>query len=153
MIRQYKARMGAENVFEFQKDSSVFDPAYEEKFDGVLCDVPCSGFGTVSENPDVKLFRKEEDFASLKKVQEGILSACSRYVKKGGALYYSTCSVFAEENDGIVEAFLKGAPEFEIETISSPLVHEEKKYGLQFLPDAAFGAGFYVAKLRRKRAL
>lgn len=53
--------MGAENVFEFQKDSSVFDPAYEEKFDGVLCDVPCSGFGTVSENPDIKLFRKEED--------------------------------------------------------------------------------------------
>ena len=153
LIRQYKARMGAENVFEFQKDSSVFDPAYEEKFDGVLCDVPCSGFGTVSENPDVKLFRKEEDFASLKKAQEGILSACSRYVKKGGALYYSTCSVFAEENDGIVEAFLKGAPGFEIEKISSPLVHEEKKYGLQFLPDAAFGAGFYVAKLRRKRAL
>ena len=141
---------GRGNVFEFQKDSSVFDPAYEEKFDGVLCDVPCSGFGTVSENPDIKLFRKEEDFASLKKAQESILSVCSRYVKKGGALYYSTCSVFREENDGIVDAFLKAFPDFEIEELSSPLVHERKRYGLQFLPDAAFGAGFYVAKMKKK---
>lgn len=56
LIRLYRERMGAKNVFERQHDSSVFCPEYEEKFDGVLCDVPCSGFGTVSENPDIKLF-------------------------------------------------------------------------------------------------
>ncbi len=149
LIESYKKRMGRENVVALQKDSSVFDPAYAEKFDGVLCDVPCSGFGTVSENPDVKLFRKELDFASLQKTQRTILETCCRYVKKGGALYYSTCSIFERENDGIVEAFLRAHPEFTVESIDSPLAHERKKYGLQFLPDTAYGAGFYVAKLKR----
>ena len=150
LIRQYKERMGAKNVTELQKDSSIFDPAYEEAFDGVLCDTPCSGFGTVTENPDIKLLKKEEDFLSLGKAQRAILSTCSKYVKKGGALYYSTCSVFQRENDEVVEEFLRTHTEFFVEKIDSLLAHEKKKYGLQFLPDEAFGAGFYVAKMRKR---
>ncbi|MBQ8308467.1 MAG: hypothetical protein IJX96_01400 [Clostridia bacterium] len=149
LIKQYKERMGAENVCEKQKDSAVFDEAYEEKFDGVLCDVPCSGYGTVSENPDIKIFRKEEDFKALEKLQKAILDTCSRYVKKGGALYYSTCSLFECENDGIVGAFLQKHPEYRVEEIDSPLAHDKKKFGLQFLPDTAFGAGFYVCKMKK----
>ena len=147
LIGQYKTRMGVENVSELQKDSSVFDPAYEEKFDGVLCDVPCSGFGTVSENPDIKMFRTEADFSALERAQKAILQTCSRYVKKGGALYYSTCSLFERENDKIVEWFLKAHPEYAVEKIDCPLAHDKKKFGLQFLPDQAFGAGFYVCKM------
>ena len=150
LIRQYKERMGVANITELQKDSSVFDPKYEESFDSVLCDAPCSGFGTVSENPDIKLFRKKEDFAELGKIQKNILSTVSRYVKKGGALYYSTCSLFECENDKTVDAFLKEHPEYGVERIDSPLAHDKKKYGLQFLPDAAYGAGFYVCKLIKK---
>ena len=150
LIRQYRERMGAANVFEKQKDSSVFDPAYAEKFDGVLCDVPCSGFGTLSENPDIRLFRKEGDFASLAAAQRGILAACARYVRRGGCLYYATCSVFAEENDLVVGEFLAKNPDFSPVRADSPLPYVRKKYGLQFLPDEAFGAGFYVAKLARK---
>ncbi len=151
LIRQYKERMGVTNVTELQKDSSVFDPAYEETFDGVLCDAPCSGFGTVSENPDIKLFRKEADFQGLAKAQRAILETCCRYVKTGGALYYSTCSLFERENDGIVQAFLKNHREFTVEQLESSLPHDRKKYGLQFLPDRAFGAGFYVCKLVKGR--
>lgn len=147
LIGQYKARMGVENVTELQKDSSVFDPVYEEKFDGVLCDVPCSGYGTVSENPDIKLFRKEEDFKALEKMQTSILETCSRYVKKGGTLYYSTCSLFERENDRIVGAFLTSYPEYAVEPLESPLAHDKKKFGLQFLPDTAYGAGFYICKM------
>ena len=150
LIAQYKYRMGVENIQEFCKDSTVFDPAYKEQFDGVLCDVPCSGFGTVSENPDVKLFKKEGDVASLNCTQLQILNTCSQYVKHGGALYYSTCSIFQAENDVIVEQFLKEHSEFTVQTLSSPLVHEKKKYGLQFLPDTAYGAGFFVCKMIRK---
>ena len=80
--------------------------------------------------------------------QKSILNACSKYVKKGGNLYYSTCSVFESENDLIVEGFLRENPEFEVEQIDSPLCHNKKKYGLQFLPDTAFGAGFYICKMR-----
>ena len=150
LIRQYKERMGVTNVTEMQKDSAVFDEAYEEKFDAVLCDAPCSGYGTVSENPDIKLFRKKEDFTALQKAQREILSNVSRYVKKGGALYYSTCSLFECENDKTVAEFLKTHPDYEVEQIDSPLAHDKKKYGLQFLPDTAYGAGFYVCKLIRK---
>lgn len=150
LITQYKRRMGVENVTELQKDSSVFDSAYEEKFDAVLCDAPCSGYGTVSENPDIKLFRKKEVFAALAKKQQEILSTVCRYVKKGGVLYYSTCSLFACENDGTVGAFLQDHPEFTVERLQSPLSHERKRYGLQFLPDTAYGAGFYVAKMTKK---
>ena len=150
LIRQYKTRMGVNNITEIQKDSSVYDPAYSEAFDAVLCDAPCSGYGTVSENPDIKLFRKKEDLISLAKAQLSILSNVSRYVKKGGVLYYSTCSLFACENDGIVEAFLKTNSEFTVETLDSPLAHDKKKYGLQFLPDTAYGAGFYVCKLQKR---
>ncbi|MBQ9114203.1 MAG: methyltransferase domain-containing protein [Clostridia bacterium] len=150
LIRQYKTRMGVENVTELQKDSSVFDAKYEEKFDAVLCDAPCSGYGTVSENPDIKIFRKKEDILALEKSQSGILDAVCRYVKKGGALYYSTCSLFECENDKTVENFLKNHADFSVESLESPLFHEKKKYGLQFLPDTAYGAGFYVCKLRKK---
>lgn len=150
LIRQYKTRMGVNNITEIQKDSAVYDPAYSEAFDAVLCDAPCSGYGTVSENPDIKLFRKKEDLISLAKAQLSILSNVSRYVKQGGALYYSTCSLFACENDGIVEAFLKTNSEFTVETLDSPLAHDKKKYGLQFLPDTAYGAGFYVCKLQKR---
>ena len=150
LIRQYKTRMGVENIQELQKDSSVYDEKYEQAFDAVLCDAPCSGYGTISENPDIKLFRKAEDFHSLAKTQSEILSTVSRYIKKGGALYYSTCSLFACENDERIREFIKQNPAFEVETLESPLCYERKEYGLQFLPDTAFGAGFYIAKLRRK---
>ena len=142
--------MGVENVTEIQKDSRLFDAEYEEKFDAVLCDAPCSGYGTISENPDIKIFRKKEDIAALEKAQRDILDAVCRYVKKGGALYYSTCSLFECENDKTVERFLKSHADFSVEKLESSLSHEKKKYGLQFLPDTAYGAGFYVCKLRKK---
>ncbi len=150
LIRQYVRRMGVENVTAQQKDSRIFDPDFEEGFDSVLCDAPCSGFGTVSENPDIKLFRKGEDFVEIGKMQREILSTVGRYVKKGGALYYSTCSLFECENDRVVADFLKKNPQFEAVEIDSPLFHDKKKYGLQFLPDTAFGAGFYVCKMVKK---
>lgn len=150
LIGDYIRRMGVENIVAMQKDSSVYDERYLESFDGVLCDVPCSGMGTVCENPDVKLNKTAETVASLHDVQLGILSACSRYVRKGGHLYYSTCSVFRAENDAVVGEFLKTHPEFSAEKTDSPLPHDKKEYGLQFLPDRAFGAGFYFCKLKKE---
>lgn len=149
LIRSYAARMGAENVAAVQADSTVFQPAWENAFDGVLCDVPCSGFGTVAENPDLPLFKTEESIADLPAVQRAILENCARYVRRGGHLYYSTCSVFSEENDGVVSAFLKAHEAFVSEAADSPLPHQKTPYGLQFLPDTAFGAGFYFAKMRK----
>ena len=150
LIQSYCARMGAANVRAETGDSSLFRPEWENKFDGVLCDVPCSGLGTLAENPDLALNKKEEDLKGLNAAQSAILSNCARYVKAGGHLYYSTCSLLQEENDEIAGAFLKSHPQFEVCAADCPLPHERTNYGLQFLPDTAYGAGFYVAKLRRK---
>lgn len=149
LITAYARRAHRDNITAVCRDSRVYDAAYEKSFDAVLCDVPCSGFGTVSENPDIKILKDESVFSSLADDQRQILQTCSRYVKEGGMLYYSTCSLFACENDGVAAEFLKNNAEFVLEKIDSPLAHEKKKFGLQFLPDTAFGAGFYVAAMRR----
>ena len=149
LIEDYKKRMGVSNVEAVQGDASVFNPAWEKQFDGVLCDVPCSGLGTVSENPDILLRKTEAGIEEIKKIQLAILQNCSRYVKDGGHLYYATCSILEEENDGVVGAFLKEHGEFYAEEADCPLSREKTRYGLQFLPDTAYGAGFYVCKLKR----
>lgn len=141
--------MGVENVTAVQADSGIFNPAYENAFDAVLCDVPCSGTGVINENPDIKLFRKEEDITALQQIQLKILENCSRYVKKGGTLYYSTCSVLPEENDTAACAFLKLHPEYALFIPVSPLKNRQTNYGLQFLPHISMGAGFYLTSFKK----
>ncbi|MDE7256692.1 MAG: hypothetical protein K2N50_01895, partial [Clostridia bacterium] len=150
LIRDYAQRMGAENVTAVTADSSVFNKEFENAFDAVLCDVPCSGTGVTGENPDIKLNRREEDIPSLNKIQSAILNNCAGYVKSGGALYYSTCSVLPEENDSIAVGFLQSHPDFELKIPSSPLAHKQTAYGLQFLPHLSLGAGFYLTAFIKK---
>lgn len=150
LIEAYARRMHAENIRIVCRDSSLPDEAYRDRFDAVLVDAPCSGFGVAAENPDIRLFRKEADLAPICEAQKKILSACARYVKKGGFLYYSTCSVFGCENDGTVSSFLEANGEFSVMETDSPLGHVRKKFGLQFLPHLSRGAGFYFCKMRRK---
>lgn len=151
LIESYAKRMHRQNIRVVCRDSSLFDEAYREKFDAVLVDAPCSGLGVVSENPDIKLFRKESDLAQIEKTQRAVLETCAAYVKKGGYLYYSTCSVLEEENDATVGAFLRSAGGFQAQEADSPLCHVRKKFGIQFLPHLTGGAGFYFAKLKRTK--
>ena len=148
LIRAYASRMGAD-VKVFCRDSSVHEEKYDGAFDAVLVDAPCSGYGVIGENPDIKFFRKEESLVQLAKAQREILDACAPYVKAGGALYYSTCSLFEEENDGTAGAFLAAHPQFCVQEISSPLGNKRTKFGLQFLPHISMGAGFYVCKFKK----
>lgn len=147
LIQSYAKRMGATNVTPLLADSTFFNSDFQGKFDAVLCDVPCSGFGTLSDNPDIKL--KNIEFGQLNDLQYAILQNCSKYVKRGGELVYSTCTLFKEENDYIVEKFLKNHKDFLFERIDSPLNYLRTDYGLQFLPQLSYGVGFFVCKLRK----
>ena len=150
LIQSYCRRMHRENVHIVCRDSSVYDEKYEGAFSAVLCDVPCSGTGVINENPDIKLFRREEDIASLAKVQQKILANCARYVKPGGRLYYSTCSVLPEENDSAAFGFIRDNPLFELCIPDCALAARRTKFGLQFLPHISLGAGFFVTSFVRK---
>ncbi|MBR2870663.1 MAG: hypothetical protein IKB98_04735 [Clostridia bacterium] len=149
LIDDYKNRMNRENVFAFVKDAKILDSSLIESFDAVLCDAPCSGLGVTYSNPDIKLNRLDEDVKSLNKEQLSILTTVSNYVKVGGYLYYSTCSILPQENIEIIEKFLNQNTNFEIESIDSPLSHENEKGANAFLPDVSYGQGFYLAKLKR----
>lgn len=150
LINAYAQRMGAENITAMQADSAEFNADFESRFDAVLVDAPCSGTGVINENPDIKLFRKESDISELSQLQLKILNNCARYVKSGGTLYYSTCSILPEENDSVAHDFLEGNPDFELSIPDSPLCHNVTKYGLQFLPHISLGAGFYLTKFTKK---
>ena len=149
LIREYAERMQKSNITTVCRDSSVYDESYAEKFDVVLCDVPCSGYGVVKDNPDIKLRRTEQDIAELNKIQSEILETCSKYVKKGGYIYYSTCSVFKDENERICLDFLKNNKNFAPCETDSKLPCEKTAVGVSFFPDISFGAGFYVCKLKK----
>lgn len=148
LIEDYARRMKRKNITVYVKDSAIYDETFKEKFDAVLCDVPCSGFGVAFENPDIKLNKDEKNLEELKTLQLSILQNCAKYVKKGGHLYYSTCSFFDEENSLNVERFLKNNADFVFVESESPLAYERKKYGLQFLPDVS-GGGFFFAKMKK----
>lgn len=149
LINEYKKRMNVMNVNAFVNDAKVFNSEYVESFDAVVCDAPCSGLGVVNDNPDIKLNRVDSDIASLNVEQLAILTNVSSYVKKGGYLYYSTCSVLPSENIGIISAFMSRINGFELCEINSKLQHENVDGANLFLPDISGGLGFFVAKLKR----
>ena len=149
LITAYKTRMGISNIEEKVKDASVFDESLVESFSAVLCDAPCSGLGVVNDNPDIKLNRELSSVLELTNTQFNILNTVKNYVKKGGYLYYSTCSILKRENDEIIKKFIENNKEFSVCDITSKIECKKTEYGLQFLPHLSGGNGFYVSKLKR----
>ena len=150
LINAYASRMGVD-VTTHTKDMTQFCAEFEKAFDTVLCDVPCSGFGVLNNRPDIKLFRESLDISNLMKLQQDILQNCSKYVKVGGRLVYSTCTVFDNENGQNIKKFLKNNPNFTLGTIvlpQYPSANGNSTY--QFLPHKDNTQGFFVAVLERK---
>ncbi len=110
LIKEGAKRLGLDCIKPFVNDASQFNENFPEA-DRVLCDVPCSGMGIISKKPEIK-YKKLDDIKELLPIQRKILETASRYVKEGGRLVYSTCSVNPNENRKICDAFLKEHPEF-----------------------------------------
>lgn len=147
LIKSYASRMQKNNVEAILKDATVLDSDYIDKFDAVLCDAPCSGTGVMAENPDIKLNRKPDSINELSSLQLEILNNVSRYVKVGGELIYSTCSLLSDENDLVIDKFLKQNPNFTVLEQTLNLNAIKTKYGVSLIPPTCYGAGFYAVKL------
>jgi len=138
LIEENIERYGLENMNAVQMDATVYDEASKEKADVLVCDLPCSGLGVMGKKTDIRYKMTAEKQAELVKLQRQILDTVHTYVKKGGTLLYSTCTIHKEENTGNVAWFVEKYPEFEI--VSSE----------QMFPGGEYHDGFYIAKLRRK---
>ena len=119
-------------------DATIVMPNYKEKFDKILLDVPCSGLGVIRKKPDIKWTRQPEDFEELMSVQEKILDTCSEYLKSGGRMVYSTCTVLKRENEEQIEKLLLTHRDF-------MLVEQTKLF-----PNVNETDGFYIAVLEKK---
>ncbi len=135
LIENTAKRLGIKSVKAQVSDSAVYNPELCESADRVLCDVPCSGWGIIRRKPDIKL--SHTDLESLYPVQKAILNNGAKYVKKGGCLVYSTCTINKKENEKQIEEFLNSNTDF------------KKTYEKTFYPDTDNSDGFFICRLEK----
>lgn len=157
LIRENIERAGLENIDAEVWDATVYDKAFEEKADLVIADLPCSGLGVLGKKADLRYKASPEGAEELVKLQRRILSCVQRYVKPGGVLLYSTCTVNPAENIDNVHWFLEEHPEFEQDDISGRLCPELResvmeKGCIQLLPGIHKCDGFFIARLVKRTA-
>ncbi|MBQ2014944.1 MAG: 16S rRNA (cytosine(967)-C(5))-methyltransferase RsmB [Peptococcaceae bacterium] len=153
LIAENCKRLGISNVELVQQDGTKLTKRWQEPFDVVLCDVPCSGLGVLGRRADARWAKESEDIAGLCKIQKKILEEAAQLVVPGGTLIYSTCTIAPEENQEMVKAFISEHPEYELdETLTDCWldVDKEETGYVQFLPFIDDMDGFFIARMMRR---
>ena len=143
------ARLGLTNITPRQQDATVPVPQWENAMDAVLADVPCSGLGIIRKKPDIR-YKDLAQTEQLPQLQLQILKTQASYVKPGGILMYSTCTLLRRENEDVVNAFLAQHPDFHPEPLPLPEVFPQNESGmLTLIPGEYDTDGFFICRLRR----
>ena len=143
-------RLGMSNITARLQDASRFVPEWENAMDAVIADVPCSGLGIIRKKPDIR-YKNLKETEELPQLQLSILENQARYVKKGGLLLYSTCTVLRRENEDVVAAFLQRHGDFFTEPLPLPEIFPTNETGmLTLIPGQYDTDGFFICRLRRK---
>ena len=134
-----------------RQDATAFRPEWEAAFDAVIVDAPCSGYGIIRKKPDIR-YKNIAQMKELPQLQRAILENQRRYVKPGGLLMYSTCTLVRAENEGMVENFLADHPEFSLEPLPlrAPLPQNESGC-LALNPGEYDTDGFFIRRLRKQK--
>lgn len=142
-------RLGLTNIRPLLQDAAAYVPQWEGKMDCVIADVPCSGLGIIRKKPDIR-YKNLEEARALPGLQRKILENQARYVRSGGVLLYSTCTVLKRENEEVVEGFLEAHPEFRAEPLALPDLFPKNETGmLTLIPGQYDTDGFFICRLRR----
>ena len=150
LIANGAARLNLTNITARQQDATESVAQWVDAMDTVIADVPCSGYGIIRKKPDIR-YKDPDSMKELPALQLQILKNQATYVKKGGTLLYSTCTLVREENEGVVEAFLKDNTEFYLEPLELPAVFPKNESGMLALVPGEYDTdGFFIAKLRRR---
>ena len=142
-------RLGINNLRAVLADGTEHHAAWEQAADLVVADVPCSGLGIIRKKPDIR-YKKPEELAKLPVLQMKILENAATYVRPGGTLIYSTCTILPEENEGVTEEFLARHIDFTLEEFVLPLPIGNSKGHLTLWPQRFGTDGFYICRMRRK---
>lgn len=152
-VKENSKRLGINIIKTEVNDATILKEEYIEKFDKILIDAPCLGLGVIKRKPDIKWQRKFEDIIEISKIQEKILNICSKYLKKGGILVYSTCSIIQAENDIVIQNFINDSI-FDLEEINniniSKIENKIERKGVKKLYPNEKMDGFFIAKLIKK---
>ena len=149
LIQKGAERLGLTSIRARTADGKVRIPEWEGVFDRVLVDAPCSGLGVIRKKPDIR-YKDPAPLAGLPQVQGTILDNAAGYVKPGGVLVYSTCTILDRENRGVTDAFLAAHPEFRRESFLLPGPAGEIPEGqITLWPQVHGTDGFYICKLRK----
>ncbi len=153
IIQENQERLKIDNIITKVADARVLEEALVETMDVVIADVPCSGLGIIGKKRDIKYHVSEERISSLVTLQKEIMTTAMNYVKVGGTLLYSTCTINEEENEKMVQWMLS-CGKYELESLDSYLpksLHSDstKKGYLQLLPGVHKCDGFFLARLKR----
>lgn len=147
LISEGAQRLGISCINAFSHDAR--EPFYRQ-YDAIIADVPCSGYGVIRKKPEIR-YKPLEDSASMPAIQAAILENLSQYVKPGGVIVYSTCTVLERENEDVVKAFLRAHAEFSAEGFTLPNGETAADGYITFWPDIHGTDGFFVSKLRRNK--
>ena len=150
LIENGAARLGLTNITARQQDASQVVPEWVGAMDTVIADVPCSGLGIIRKKPDIR-YKNLKELEDLPALQLKILETQASYVRPGGTLLYSTCTVLKRENEDVVSAFLAAHGEFTTEPLTLPGVFPKNETGmLTLIPGEYDTDGFFICRLRRK---
>lgn len=161
LVEENSKRLGINIIKTKVNDASCYNEDYKNKFDKILLDVPCLGIGVLKRKPDIKWQKKKEDIEEIGKLQFEILNTCSKYLKSGGEIVYSTCSVFKKENRDIIEKFLGKNSNFKLDNLYNLLngkIYNKNKFFIQYIDKENNGYlevlqnektdGFFICKLK-----
>lgn len=149
-IEMAAERLGVTILSTMENDASLFRPEWEGTFDAVIADVPCSGLGVIRKKPDIR-YKNLQDMEALPPIQRSILENAGRYVRPGGDLLYSTCTILKRENEDIVHDFLASHREYDLVPLDLPEGLLEQETGMLTLYQGIDHCdGFFLCHMRKK---
>ncbi|MDF2675233.1 MAG: rRNA ((967)-C(5))-methyltransferase, partial [Clostridiales bacterium] len=152
LIEQNSKRLGITNIKCGVLDAAIYNDDLKESAERVLIDVPCSGIGIIRKKPEIKWTKNLKQLKEIIKIQRDIMSSGAKYVKIGGVLLYSTCTLNKKENENNVKWFLSNFPNYSIQELFygelDNIIYD--KYGVTILPNE-YMDGFFIAKFKRIR--
>jgi 16S rRNA (cytosine967-C5)-methyltransferase len=144
-------RLGFDPGFVRMGDATRLDWWDGRPFDRILLDAPCSGSGTLRRHPDIKLLKKATDLAAFQAIQRKLAATVWQALAPGGTLLYCTCSILSDENDAVIEHFVREHPDAQSVPLDDVDWGMVTRYGRQLVPSKGGPDGFYYALLVRRK--